>query len=468
MDSIELQKIFEMQKAGFASLPYPSRDHRAQLLKKLESLLLDNSKKIEEAISEDFGFRSPFETRMSELFVSVQGLRYARKKLPQWLRPTERSTTFWALPSRSEVRYQPKGVVGIMSPWNYPLYLSISPLTYAWAAGNRAMLKLSEHTPNFSSLLAELLNHTFEPQWVSVVQGGLGIAQEFAGLPFDHLLFTGSTNTGKKVMEAAAANLTPVTLELGGKCPAIVTTTADLLQAARKIMAAKLLNAGQTCIAPDYVLIRQERKEEFLDHLRAAAQEMLPEIKINKNYTSLINQAQFDHISRLYEDAIDKGAQEFRLVRGPVFYPEHQVVAPVVLVEPTSDSVVRQQEIFGPLLPVIGFKDLPEAIDRVNQGEKPLALYLFAKKKAEVKMVLESTHSGSVAVNTCLTQIAQDDLPFGGVGASGMGRYHGVEGYITFSNPKAVYHQSTVDPTKLLQPPFGARAQRILRMLIRR
>jgi len=468
MNQHDLHKAFLAQKDGFSTLPYPSRDQRAQLLKTLELLLLEHSKKFEEAISEDFGFRSSFETKLSEVFVSVQGLRYARQRLAKWLRPVERSTSYWALPSKSEVRYQPKGVVGIISPWNYPLYLTISPLTYAWAAGNRAMLKLSEDTPVFSSLLAELLKQTFDPQWVTTVTGGPEVGARFSSLPFDHLLFTGSTEVGKKVMAAASANLTPVTLELGGKCPVIVTTTADLLQAARKVMAAKLLNAGQTCIAPDYVLVRQERKEEFLDHLRAAAEEMLPEIKIRQNYTSLINQPQYDKIKGLHQDALDQGAEEFRLVRGPVFNPEQRVVAPVALVEPADHSLVMQQEIFGPLLPVQGFKDLPEAISRVNQKPRPLVVYLFAKKNGEAKLVTETTHSGAVSVNTCLTHLAQDDLPFGGVGESGMGRYHGHEGFAGFSNPKALFYQSPIDPTKLLSPPYGLKAQRVLRLLLRR
>ncbi|MDT8445501.1 MAG: coniferyl aldehyde dehydrogenase [bacterium] len=463
----QLEQLFWQQKKAFEADRYPKLKERAKNLRLLIQLLKENHLALEAAISADFGQRSATEIRISEVLVSVEGLRHALKQLRSWMLPQERSSSIWFYFNRNQVLYQPLGVVGVIVPWNYPLYLALGPLTGALAAGNRVMVKLPEQTPRFSELLAQLLARYYSEDQIACVIGGPDVGAAFASLPFDHLLFTGSTKVGKMVMSAAAKNLTPLTLELGGKSPALVTSAADLKKAAQRILNGKLLNAGQTCVAPDYVLVPTAQREAFLQCLRTAAEEMIPEVEPNPQYTSLISPAAFERMKELYTEAMSLGASEFRLVRGPIFYEQQRKVAPVVLADVPPEAALLKEEIFGPLLPVIGYQNLQEAIDYVNARPRPLALYVFTKKSREAQRVLRSTHSGGAAINHCLMQIAQDDLPFGGVGASGMGRYHGREGFLSFSHDKSVYHQSALDLMGPFYPPYGRWTHRFIGWILR-
>lgn len=460
--------LFDAQRSAFAQEPYPSRKVRAERLDRLAALVLDHQDPIEEALSADFSYRCKVETKLAETFVSLEGIRYAKKHLGAWMEPVPRAVSRWFFPSRAEIFYQPKGVVGVIVPWNYPLYLAVGPLTAALAAGNRVMVKLPEATPNFSALLARLIGAAFDPTEVAPVLGGPEVGAAFSALPWDHLLFTGSTAVGKAVMAAAAANLTPVTLELGGKSPTLLAPSANPAKAAPKILAAKALNAGQTCIAPDYVLLPQDQLEPFLTALAQAAQTQIGSIEPDQDYSSLISPKHYQRLERLHQEAVAAGAREVKLLPGPVFLPEKRRIAPVALVNPPWGCRLMEEEIFGPLLPVLTYQNFDEALERVNAGPRPLALYLFGRKKSELKATLGRTHSGGVAVNQCLLQVAQDDLPFGGVGPSGIGRYHGPEGFVTFSNPKGVYHQSWLDGGALVRPPYNQRTHWMLRWMIGR
>ncbi|OGH04491.1 MAG: hypothetical protein A2600_04340 [Candidatus Lambdaproteobacteria bacterium RIFOXYD1_FULL_56_27] len=458
--------LFKDQRSAFAQEPYPSAKVRLDRLDRLGALVLGHQGQIEEALSADFSYRCKVETKLAETFVSLEGIKYSKKNLKAWMAPVPRAVSRWFFPSKAEIFYQPKGVVGVIAPWNYPLYLSVGPLTAALAAGNRAMVKLPEGTPLFSALFAKLLGERFDPTEVAPVLGGPEVGAAFSAMPWDHLLFTGSTAVGRAVMAAAAPHLTPLTLELGGKSPAILAPSADPAKAAVKILAAKALNAGQTCIAPDYVLLPQKQLEPFLAALAQAAQTQVGSLEPDRDYSSLVNLKHYQRLERLHQEALAAGAKEVKLLPGPVFLPPKRRIAPVVLLNPPWDSGVMQEEIFGPLLPVLTYQNFGEALEWVNAGPRPLALYLFGPKKTELEATLKGTHSGGVAVNQCLLQVAQDDLPFGGVGPSGMGRYHGPEGFVTFSNPKGVYRQSWLDAGALVRPPYNQRTHWMLRWMI--
>ncbi len=360
--------------------------------------------------------------------------------------------------------YQPLGVVGIIVPWNYPLYLAIGPLIGALAAGNRVMLKMSESTPATGQLLKDLLAQVFTEDQVAVVLGEADVGIAFSRLPFDHLLFTGSTSIGRQVMRAAADNLTPVTLELGGKSPAIVSTSVPLEDAAERIAFGKTLNAGQTCVAPDYVLVPKDRLKGFVEAYRQVIQRFYPQLADNPDYTSIINPRQYARLQDYLDDAQARGA---RLL--PLFEQGQDRRMPhYLLLDVTDEMRVMQDEIFGPLLPVVPYDDLQQALAYVNARPRPLALYYFGYNKAEQQAVLENTHSGGVCLNDTLLHVAQDDLPFGGVGPSGMGHYHGHEGFLTFSKAKGVFVKQRFNAARMIYPPYGKALQKLVyRLFVR-
>ncbi|OII57087.1 coniferyl-aldehyde dehydrogenase, partial [Pseudomonas putida] len=360
----------------------------------------------------------------------------------------------------AHVRYQPLGVVGIIVPWNYPLLLAIGPLTCALAAGNRVMLKLSEATPATGLALKQLLEQVFPTDLVSVVLGEIEIGQAFARLPFDHLLFTGATSVGRKVMLAAAHNLTPVTLELGGKSPAIVSADVPLDTAAERIAFGKTLNAGQTCVAPDYVLVPRERLEAFSDAYQRAVRRLYSRIADNPDYTAIINSRQLQRLQHLLDDAHAKGAQVLDLYPGET--RQGRRLPPHLLLGVNDDMQVMQDEIFGPLLPLVPYDSLEQALAYINQRPRPLALYYFGYDRATQEQVLRHTHSGGVCLNDTLLHVAQDDLPFGGIGPSGMGHYHGHDGFLTFSKAKAVLTKQRFNAARLVYPPYGKALQRLV------
>jgi coniferyl-aldehyde dehydrogenase len=422
-----------------------------------------------QAISGDFGHRSRHETMIGEVVTTLSSIRHTTKHLRRWMTPERVSVNPPLLPARAEIMFQPKGVVGIISPWNYPLQLALLPLAQAVAAGNRVMLKPSEKTPKTSVLLRMLLAEVFDESEVAVVLGGPDVGEAFSHLPFDHLLYTGSTAIGRQVMRAAAGNLTPVTLELGGKSPAIVAEDADLARAAESIAFGKFLNAGQTCVAPDYVLVSETKREAFTAHLEAAVRKLYPTIEANPDYTALIDQSHYDRIRGYVAQAKAAGARIIAINPASEILDEvARKFPPTLVIQPNPDLLLMGEEIFGPVLPIIGFSDSQDAIGYVNARPRPLALYYFGADETARDEVLARTTSGGVAVNDTLLHVAVDGLPFGGIGASGMGAYHGRAGFETFCHKKSVFYQSRVNFSRLSHPPYGRVAGLLLRLLVGR
>jgi acyl-CoA reductase-like NAD-dependent aldehyde dehydrogenase len=440
---------------------------RLEALSRLRTLLLDHGGELAEAIARDFRGRAAQETRLLEIFPSIEAIAHARRNLRKWMKPRRAATNFWFLPARSCVVYQPLGVVGIVVPWNYPLYLAVGPAVSAIAAGNRVMIKMSESAPATGELFAALVARYFSPDILTVVNGGPEVAREFTALAFDHLLFTGSTEVGRHVMRAAASNLTPVTLELGGKSPAIVGRGIEPAEAAARILFAKCLNAGQTCVAPDYVLVPEERLDAFASAAAQAVARLYPRLADNPDYTAIIDERHRERLLSWREEARSGGARVIEINPAGEDFSRSPKVAPTLIVGAPDDARVMREEIFGPLLPLVPYRTTGEAIAYVNARPRPLALYVFDHDGAAVDAVLERTVSGGVGVNEAILQLAQDDLPFGGVGPSGMGEYHGRAGFETFSKRKAVFFQSRLNGLKLFRPPYGKRFEQLLRFLVR-
>ena len=439
---------------------------RARRLRALSALIRENREAMAAAIDADFGRRPVEETDLLEIFPSLSGIRHALRHGRRWMRSHRRWAGFWFLPARTEVLPQPLGVVGIIVPWNYPLYLAIGPLTDALVAGNRVLLKLSEATPCFSALFADLVAKHFPADEVAVVNGDAEVARAFAALPFDHLLFTGSTAVGHEVMRAAAANLTPVTLELGGKSPAIIGPGARLGHAVERIMFGKLVNAGQTCIAPDYVLLPRAQVADFIEQARAVAASLYPDTAANPHYAGIASERHFARLQALRDEAVAAGATAHVLASPAT--GAARVFLPTLLTGCESSMRVMRQEIFGPLLPLLPYDTLDEALAYVAAHPHPLALYLFEQDRATIDTVLSCTRSGGVSVNDTILHIGQHHLPFGGVGASGMGAYHGEDGFRRFSHMKPVFHQARWNFVGLLNPPYGGTFRRMLGLLLGR
>ncbi len=431
--SLSLQQLFKRSQQNYASERYPSLVQRVERIQRLKANLIEHKDALIAALSDDFGHRSEFDSLMADVMPTVAQANYTLKKLKRWMKPSKRHSGLMFLPSKLEVTYQPLGVVGVISPWNFPIMLAIAPVITALAAGNKVMLKVSEYTPATNMAM----RHIFKglEQDVVLVEGGPEVAGEFSSLPFDHLLFTGSTAVGKLVAKAAAENLTPVTLELGGKSPAIVTDNAKLNQAVDAILFGKCLNAGQICVSPDYVLIDEKLKATFIERITQRYHKVMGK---KGELTSIVNQKQWQRLQDYLPDAEKKGGKLIHL-QAPLTNQDHpQLIQPVLIDNVHDDMLVMQDEIFGPMLPIVAVDNLEQAIDYVNQRPRPLALYLFSDDKNEHQKVLSQTHSGGVAINDTIVHVAADDAPFGGVGPSGMGHYHGHEGFLTFSKAKTV------------------------------
>jgi coniferyl-aldehyde dehydrogenase len=456
------------QRTAFAHEP-PDAARRIRALGALLKAVRARREEFVQAISDDFGGRARQETLLLEVFPLVDNIRHAMRHLRQWMRPRPAAPGWQFLPGRARVVYQPLGVVGVIGAWNYPLLLSLSPLAGALAAGNRVMLKPSELAPRTAKLLARLVSDLFPADYVTVVTGGPEIGAAFASLAFDHLLFTGSTRVGKMVMRSASENLTPVTLELGGKSPALVHPDFPAQTAAARIMAGKLYNAGQTCIAPDYVLVEAGAREEFVRLASAAAATMYPRLVGNPDFTRIVNREHYRRLRDLVGDAIQKGAEMLEVnPAGESANEQNRVFLPTFLWNVRDGMSVMREEIFGPVLPVVAYRSLDEAIEYVNARPRPLALYYFDRNSKRVEAVLSRTTSGGVTVNDTILHIAQNDLPFGGVGPSGMGSYHGFDGFLTFSKKKGVFLQSRFTTLGMLRPPYGELARRMSDFLIGR
>jgi len=456
------------QRTAFAHQP-PDAARRIRALRALLKAVRARREEFVKAISDDFGGRARQETLLLEVFPLVDNIHHAIRHLPQWMRPRPAAAGWQFLPGRARVVYQPLGVVGVIGAWNYPLLLSLSPLVSALAAGNHAMLKPSELAPRTADLLARLVSELFPADYVTVVTGGSEVGAVFAALPFDHLLFTGSTRVGKLIMRSASEHLTPVTLELGGKSPALVHPDFPAQTAAARIMAGKLYNAGQTCIAPDYALVEAGAREEFVRLASDAVTTMYPRLVDNPDFTRIVNRGHYRRLRGLVEDAALKGAEMLEVNPArETANEQNRVFPPTFLWNVKDEMTVMREEIFGPALPVVTYRSLDEAIEYVNARPRPLALYYFDRNSKRVEAVLARTTSGGVTVNDTLFHIAQNDLPFGGVGPSGMGSYHGFDGFLTFSKKKGVFLQSRFTTLGLLRPPYGELARRVSDFLIGR
>ncbi|HZL00739.1 MAG TPA: coniferyl aldehyde dehydrogenase [Caulobacteraceae bacterium] len=454
--------VLSAQKAANVRDGAPGVGTRLARLERCIGLLVEHEAEIVAALNQDFGNRAAAVSGITDVAGSIGPLKHAKAHLKAWMKPEKRKTTpalLGFLGARAEVRYQPKGVVGIISPWNFPVNLTFAPLAGVLAAGNRAMIKPSEFTPATSELMARMFAEAFDEIEIAVFPGGPEIGQAFSELAFDHLVFTGATSIARHVMKAAAANLVPLTLELGGKSPVILGRSADLATAAARVMAGKTLNAGQICLAPDYVFSPHDKLDEFVGHAKTSVETMFPTIRDNNDYTAIIADRHYDRIRGHIDDARAKGAEVIEInPAGEDFsQQEHRKIPPTLILGATDEMTVMREEIFGPVLPVMTYRGIDEAIAYVNAHDRPLAVYYFGADAGEENRVLARTTSGGATVNDVIFHVAQEDLPFGGVGPSGMGSYHGVDGYREFSHRKAVYHQLKKDlgPMKALRPPYG-------------
>ncbi|MGR5351317.1 MULTISPECIES: coniferyl aldehyde dehydrogenase [Vibrio] len=458
-----LRKTLDKLKAAYNVEPYPSIDVRKQKLALLKQTILDNQQVLVDALSADFGYRSEFDTAMTDVLPTISQINYTLKRLNRWCKPSRRHAGLLMAPSKVSVEYQPVGVVGIISPWNFPVILSLSPLVTALAAGNRVMMKLSEFTPETNKVIAEICRAL--PEDVEVVEGEADVAQAFSKLPFDHLLFTGSTNVGRAVAKAAAENLTPVTLELGGKSPVIVADDANLNKAVDAILFGKCINAGQICVAPDYAFVPQHKVDEFVSLFLKRFEALYINGEQEQGFSHIINQRQYDRLKAVLEDAKAKGADVHSVaeptVQGRCLYPH-------LLTNVSSDMVVMQEEIFGPLMPIKPYNDMAEVLEYINRNQRPLALYIMTEDKGTIEHIVHNTHSGGVGINDTILHVGAEDAPFGGIGESGLGHYHGEEGFRTFSHAKTVFHTPTWLPrVSLLMERRGIAIKALQKFFIR-
>ncbi len=463
----QMMTLLERQKKAHLDQGPPSAEQRIEWLDKAIGLIVDHTDEIADTLRRDFGHRSVEQSLLTDVAGSIGPLKFAKENVRKWMRPERRKSTFplGLFGAKSEVHFQPKGVVGVISPWNFPVNLTFAPLAGIFAAGNRAMIKPSEFTPATSELMARMFASAFEETEVTVVTGGPVAGQVFSTLPFDHLIFTGGTSIARHVMRAASENLVPLTLELGGKSPVIVGDDADLDLTATRIMTGKMMNAGQICLAPDYVLMSEDQIDGFVSSVEKSVAAMYPTLKDNPDYTSIINQRHYERIQALIDDARAKGARvvEVNPAREDFSQQEHRKIPPTLILDPTEDMSVMQQEIFGPVMPVKSVGSVQSAIDYVNDHERPLAVYYFGSDEAERKQVLERTTSGGVTVNDVIMHVSMEDLPFGGIGPSGMGSYHGVDGFREFSHAKAIFTQARFDLGAMLRPPYGEKIRNFLK-----
>lgn len=462
----ELLTLLDAQREAFRRQPMPSHEDRIDRLNRLGRALVAHKEKLIDAIDTDFGGRSRLETEFAEILMPMQNIRYLKRRLKRWMKPERRHVGFLMAPASARVHYQPLGVAGIVSPWNVPLFLAVQPLSYALAAGNRVMLKLSEVTPHTSAATRLMLEDAFSADEVLAVTGGVETARQFVSLPFDHLLFTGSTDVGREVMRAAAQNLTPVTLELGGKSPTIIGPDADLEIAAERICFGKTMNAGQLCLAPDHVYCPKNKVDHFAAAIRKHYVRMYPRRDHNPDHTCIINARHKDRLDALLSDATEKGARVE--VVGPANDLSSDRRMPLSMIFDVSDEMkIMQQEIFGPLLPVLAYDDLEQVITDINRRPRPLALYIFDRNRKTIRRVLEQTQSGGACVNDTVFHIGVHDLPFGGIGNSGMGAYHGREGFLTFSHAKSVFSRPWLNSARLVYPPRRRIVDWLLKFLLR-
>ena len=466
MESFDnLNKILEKQKKAHLRDGPLSVEIRKEWIDRCIALLIKYQNEIVDAISKDFGHRSTESSLLADVAGSIGSLKSAKENIKKWVKPEKRKVTpaiLGLLGAKLRVEYQPLGTVGVISPWNFPVTLTFGPLGSIFAAGNRAMIKPSEFTPKTSELMKTMFEEAFTEEEVAVFTGGPDLGEAFSSLPFDHLLFTGATSIAKHVMRAASENLVPVTLELGGKSPVIISKNTNFDMSVKRVMAGKTMNAGQICLAPDYVFVPKDKKEDFISQSKKTVSEMYPSLKDNPDYTSVINQRHYDRLQGYVEEAKEKGFEVVEINPSNEDFSQqaHHKIPPTLIVDPDDSLSVMKEEIFGPILSVKTYEDIEDTVDYINSNDRPLGLYYFGDDKKEMQSVLENTTSGGVTINDVVFHVGQENAPFGGVGPSGTGSYHGIEGFKNFSHTKTIYTQSSFDGLfGLFRPPFGAKAK---------
>lgn len=464
-----IQTLFSSQQSAYLLDPYPTLKLRVDRIDRLIDLLLNQQLRICTAIESDFGRRSVENSRMFDILPPLNALKYAKKNLPDWLRAEKRSSNFpyGLLGAKSKVQYVPLGVVGNISPWNFPVTLALSPMGGILAAGNRVMIKPSEHTPATSELLRELIAKTFSEDEIAVVTGDALVSAEFSKLPFDHLIFTGSTSVARHIAQSAAPGLVPTTLELGGKSPVVVSRTANLADVAKKVLFAKTMNAGQICLAPDYLMVHPAQKAELIAEFQRAAKSLYPDGAASKDYVNIISERHVQRLRGYIEEASANGNNVIPLFDAATS-SDPRYLAPHLIEINNDGGRVMQDEIFGPLLPIIACETIDSMVMQIRSGPRPLVLYYFGGDESEIDYLSTHVATGGMCINDLLMHFLQDDLPFGGVGDSGSGNYHGREGFVRFSHAKAIYRQSRIDVGRLLRPPYGERFRALLNFEIRR
>ena len=459
-----MEQVFAKQRTASRQNPYPDLETRLQNLGKLETILLENQEAITKAINSDFGNRCHQETRMLEVFGLLGGIGYNRKRLKKWMKPQKRHVGLAYLGGKNMVIPQPKGVVGIVAPWNYPLFLALSPCISALAAGSRCIVKMASNSQTLCRLMDKLVSEVFDDDTLAIIPGVS--ANEFTHRPWDHLVFTGSPAVGKIVMATAAQYLTPVTLELGGKSPTIIADDCDLKIAAERLLFGKYLNAGQTCVAPDYLFVPRDKVTEFVDLASEIVSKRYP-TTASRDFTSIIDEKAFSRLSAVLQDAIDKGAKPINLLGEAKSDADTRKMPPYLVLDPDDDMLLMQEEIFGPILPVIPYDNLDEVIDYINKNERPLALYLYSDDKAAQNKVIHNTLSGGMCLNDSMLHVAQHDMPFGGIGNSGMGHYHGEEGFKEFSKLRPIFKQAKKSGILALAPPYGDGFEKMAKLMMK-
>mgnify|MGYP001300412172 FL=1 len=470
----EMNKVLQDQKDFFIKNGSPSIDLRIDRLQRLKSLIMDNRYDFVDSLNADFGNRSKNASMLSDVYGIVPAINQAIKNVKKWSKAEKKSSNFpfGLLGAKSYVKYEPLGTVGMISPWNFPVNLTFVPLVSIFAAGNQVMHKPSEHTPITAALLKELCDKTYDQNEFATFLGGPDVGESFTKLHFDHLLYTGGGSVAKHVMNAASQNLVPCTLELGGKSPVVIGKSADLKTSAKRIMFGKTLNAGQICLAPDYVVVHKDQKDQFIKETKEAVTEYFPDLKNNDDYTSIINERHYERLQDLLTDAKEKGAQidEINPSNEDFSQQEFYKIPPTIVSNTSDDMKIMQEEIFGPLLPIVEYSELDEATKLINSKDRPLGLYYFGNDKSEEENVLNNTSSGGVTVNNVISHLQQDDLSFGGVGPSGMGRYKSFDGFKNFSNPRAYYKEVSSRFDKFfdpVRPPYEGNIEKILKKLFK-
>ena len=469
-----MEEVLKLQREHFLNEGPPSYDLRIDRLDRVQDMVIQNKERITDALNADFGSRSPNQSLISDVYGVLPAFTHAKKHLKSWMRDEKRKSNFpfGLMGAKSYIHREPLGVVGMISPWNFPMYLSLAPLAGIFSAGNQVMHKPSEFTPITSELLKEICDSAFDETEFATFLGGPEVGAAFTQLKFDHLLFTGSGNIGKHVMRAASENLVPLTLELGGKSPVIVSDSSDIDITARRVMFNKTLNAGQICLAPDYVYVHETEKDNFVEACKNQVNKFYSDLKYNPDYTSVINEKHYDRLNGLLSDAKDHGAEvvEINPANEDFSQQESHKIPPTLVLNPTDEMQIMKEEIFGPLLPIKTYKDINEPINYINKNDKPLGLYYFGNNKNEEEKVVNSTTSGGVTVNDIMGHIQQNELGFGGVGPSGMGKYDGFDGFTNFSNNKPIYKQIGFGLDKLLdaiRPQYKGNIEDVLKKLLK-